>query len=332
MSKPKAPTAPDPYKVADAQAGVNKETIQESAKVNALDQYAPWGSTTYTRDSTGLPTAQTINLSPEGQQFYDTTSGLANVLAGKANDFAGFLPTTPFEAPSDSAGDAVAKALYDRKLGMIQPQLDEADNKIKVQLAERGIPIGSEIYNTEMDRAARNRNDTLAALSQDARLAAGSEYDRQLANALTMRAQPFNEVSAFLQGAPAMQSPSFQSTPAYQMAAPDLAGMIQSNYQSQLSQYNQGQSALSNGLFGLGAAALSLLSDRRAKKDIRRIGKLDNGLPVYAFRYILDDGAMRIGLMADEVEKVVPDAVSMSALGLKVVDYGKVAQRVADGV
>ena len=63
-----------------------------------------------------------------------------------------------------------------------------------------------------------------------------------------------------------------------------------------------------------------LLSDRRAKRDITRVGATDDGLPVYRFRY-LDSEAFQIGLMADDVEKVRPESVFTRPDGLKMVDY-----------
>lgn len=72
-------------------------------------------------------------------------------------------------------------------------------------------------------------------------------------------------------------------------------------------------SSLIGGMFGM--------SDRRTKTDIERIGTLPNGLPFYAFRYKGDD-ALRVGLMADEVKRVRPDAV-VNIEGYDVVDYGK---------
>jgi hypothetical protein len=55
-----APAAPDPYATSDAQAAANLKAIKDSARINALDQFAPWGSTTYARDNEGVPTAQRI--------------------------------------------------------------------------------------------------------------------------------------------------------------------------------------------------------------------------------------------------------------------------------
>lgn len=72
-----------------------------------------------------------------------------------------------------------------------------------------------------------------------------------------------------------------------------------------------------------------LFSDRSVKENIRRVGQLDNGLPVYAYTYEGDkQGRVQIGLMADEVEQVNPDAVGEATWyrggrTVKTVDYGK---------
>lgn len=70
---------------------------------------------------------------------------------------------------------------------------------------------------------------------------------------------------------------------------------------------------------GIGAG-LFLRSDRRLKEGVERVGWLDNGLAVYRFRY-LGDSTPRIGLMADEVEQLHPEAVTTDAFGYKLVDY-----------
>ena len=322
MGKQSAPQIPDPYKTANAQSQADIKAIQESAKVNAVDQYAPWGSTTFTRDANGVPTKQTINLGSAEQQFYNTSNTIKNALAGKAQGLMNYLPGDKFSGPDNGAGDKIAQTLYERKYNLIAPELERADNQLKLQLSERGIPIGSEIYNDEMNRLNRARSDTLASIAQDATLASGNEYDRQLANMLTIRNQPFNEVSAFLQGAPAMPTPQFQGSPAYQVQAPNIAGLINDNYKNQLDAYNNQQSSLSEGLFGIGKAIIGL-SDRRFKTDIKRVGKTDDGLPVYTFRYIAG-GPVIMGVMADEVRDVKPEAVH-NVGGVSFVDYALVS-------
>ena len=104
----------------------------------------------------------------------------------------------------------------------------------------------------------------------------------------------------------------------------DVTGPMNSYMQAQQAAYNrQGQAA--NGMFGalgqLGAAGIGLLSDIRVKTDVSRVGTLDNGLPVYAYRYIWG-GPMQIGVMAQDVEKVNPEAVTEFD-GIKAVNYAE---------
>lgn len=80
----------------------------------------------------------------------------------------------------------------------------------------------------------------------------------------------------------------------------------------------QGFSNLVNTGLSIGKLALS---DARAKENIERVGSLDNGLPVYRFNYRGDDRPM-MGVMAQEVEKTQPDAVT-TIDGVKYVNYGE---------
>lgn len=73
----------------------------------------------------------------------------------------------------------------------------------------------------------------------------------------------------------------------------------------------------------LGLAAL--MSDRRVKRDIERVGALFDGTPVYRFRY-LDAPHWHIGLMAQDVEEFAPEAV-VEIGGIKHVDYRAATER-----
>lgn len=68
----------------------------------------------------------------------------------------------------------------------------------------------------------------------------------------------------------------------------------------------------------------SLFSDRRLKHDVRPIGKTNDGLPIYAFKYKGSDQT-QLGLMAQDVEKKKPEAVGLAA-GFKTVDYDKATE------
>jgi hypothetical protein len=60
-------------------------------------------------------------------------------------------------------------------------------------------------------------------------------------------------------------------------------------------------------------------SDRNVKEDVEQIGALYDGTPVYRFRYI-GEPRVHIGLMAQDVEKTLPQAV-VEIGGTKMVDY-----------
>jgi hypothetical protein len=77
-------------------------------------------------------------------------------------------------------------------------------------------------------------------------------------------------------------------------------------------------------------APLMTFSDERLKTDVAPVGKLNDGQNVYRFRY-KGDAVPRIGLLAQEVEKVRPEAVVTHPSGFKMVDYSKATRRARVG-
>jgi hypothetical protein len=61
-------------------------------------------------------------------------------------------------------------------------------------------------------------------------------------------------------------------------------------------------------------------SDIRLKTDIRQVGTTAHNLPLYAFRYIGEDDQYE-GVMAQDVLKVMPSAVSIGEDGYYRVNY-----------
>ena len=94
-------------------------------------------------------------------------------------------------------------------------------------------------------------------------------------------------------------------------------------------QYQQNQ--LMNKYLNQGGSQTPLLvgSDVTIKEDIRKIGVLDNGLNLYKFQYkpFYKDAwghGEQIGVMAQEVEKVIPGAVCEHPDGYKLVNYAMI--------
>jgi hypothetical protein len=76
-------------------------------------------------------------------------------------------------------------------------------------------------------------------------------------------------------------------------------------------------------------------SDRRLKRNIVRVGTLPQELGLYLFDYISEcrkpeEQGRQLGVMADEVERVLPDAVTLSPEGFQLVDYSLLDIQPAD--
>lgn len=77
----------------------------------------------------------------------------------------------------------------------------------------------------------------------------------------------------------------------------------------------------SGGGMGDMAKAAVILSDRRTKRNIVKIGSRPDGLNIYAYNYLWSDEP-QIGVMADEVKQIKPHAVITLDNGLMAVNYG----------
>jgi hypothetical protein len=156
----------------------------------------------------------------------------------------------------------------------------------------------------------QQRNDAYNSLALSGRGQAFNE-------ALTERNQPLNEISALLSGSQ-VQQPNFVSTPQTGVGGVDYTGLVNNAYNAEVANYQAGM----GGLFGLGAAGLGMFSfsDRRLKINVRRVGRTDDGVPIYTYQYAWG-GPVQMGVMADEAPA---DAVATHESGYLMVNYGKV--------
>lgn len=102
---------------------------------------------------------------------------------------------------------------------------------------------------------------------------------------------------------------------------------------AQTSAYNTGQQNKGSflgtvaGLVTAGAKAYTAVGSERAyKTNIEQVGNLSSGLPIYSFEYLPKYAAKwgtgkHVGVMADELIKIMPKAISKDIDGDTVVDY-----------
>lgn len=181
------------------------------------------------------------------------------------------------------------------------------------------------LANSNAQQQFQNQNTTTAANNalqdqtfnaQQAKInAQNAERANYLNEQYALRNQNVNEVLGIASGAQ-VSNPNFVPTQGQSIPNIDYAGMVQKNYENQVAAYNQKQ-ANSGAILG-GLAGLFSLSDKTAKKDIKKVG----GLYEYRYKGEGKNAPKRIGVMAQEVEKVRPGAVRRGADGKKRVNYG----------
>lgn len=244
----------------------------------------------------------------------------------------------------------VEDAMYSR----LNPQFDRSQQGLDAKLANQGIMQGSEAWKNAQDDLSRERNDArmqtiLAGGNEQSRLfglnreagefannaqqqqfgqgltnanLANNVHSQSLQEALMERELPLNEFNS-LRSAGQVQTPQFSPMTPVNMPGTDVAGNIWKGFGAQQDAYNQKvgtQNNTTSGLFNLGGAALMAFSDLRLKRNIKKIGATNSGLGIYSFKY-LDSPKTHIGVIAQEVEKVIPEAVVVHPSGYKMVDH-----------
>ena len=335
---PSAPAAPDYRAAAQETATGNLEAARQATAANRVNQITPYGRLDYSitgQDPYGNPTwTATQTLSPEQQQLLDyqnqTSLGLGQ-LAGKGLGYVSNMLETPFDTSQlPSTGFNPSQTYQEAYMQRLAPQLQMGREQLAQDLANKGIDIGSKAYENAMRMQAQRENDLLLGATTQGFGVGQQARQTALQEQAYLRNEPLNTLSAVRTGAQ-VQGPQFvNSAQQATTAGPDILGAAQMGYNAQMGDFNAKQAAQANlnqGLFSLGGAAL--MSDIRAKENIKAIGVMDNGLTLYSFEYIdevkshpLAGEGIHVGVMAQEVEQVFPYAVKTLDDGYKVVDYG----------
>ncbi|MFA4974365.1 MAG: tail fiber domain-containing protein [bacterium] len=297
------------------QYALNRQAAADSQRMSMVSQTDPYGSLDYASDPNS-PSGYRANitLSPEQKAILDQQNAerlgqgkLANSLLGTGF---GALSGQPLKL---GWSDTEAR-LNQINRNTLDPQWQQNQEQLDAQLYAKGVQPGSAAYDTAMRNFGQQKSDAYNNMYLQGHQTAVNDLTNEYNS-------PLNVLSA-LQSGSQVQTPnsSFVNTPQAQFNAPDYMGAMQ----QQQAQSQANRQAAMGGIFGLaGTVGRGLLgwSDRRLKKDIRKIGELENGLGVYMFKYLWSD-ALRTGLMADEVARVKPEAVH-NVGGFFAVDYAK---------
>tara|TARA_R110002020_G_scaffold10785_5_gene40950 strand:- start:1742 stop:2935 length:1194 start_codon:yes stop_codon:yes gene_type:complete len=210
---------------------------------------------------------------------------------------------------------------------------DEARKALERQMAAQGITLGGGGVGEINPQAARAMEELSQGLASQEY---GSAYDRYNID----QTNTYNRLAGI---AGMGQQSTGQMAGAGQNYATNVGNLQTGLASAQLNaaQAQASKPSMFSQLLGAGAqiggAALGnpiLFSDRRLKDNIKRIGT-ENGHNLYEFNYlkggdpylnlVLDTENTYIGVMADEVEKTNPEAITVDPeSGYKMVDYNKI--------
>lgn len=321
MGKGSAPKPPDPTKLAGMQTSTNIGTaIAQQAMNMGGGMETPDGSVSYSQSGTydyvdpttgkrfKIPLMKTTASLSAAQQAIKDKSDAAKFTAAGLADTLGkqFAQAGDFENDIDNR-------IYDMGLKRVQPRMDEARRRTETDAINRGIRPGSAAYDTLMRDVGQQENDAYNQLALTSR-----------GQAMNERAQRAGEITGFLgmgQPGAAPVAPQHSTN----LPTIDQIGLGMQGYQNDLAAWQQKNQSINQALGGMFGVAGNFIkySDRRLKTDIKRVGKTDDGQNIYSYRY-KNGGGMHLGLIAQEVEKKKPEAVSKDILGFRRVDYSKV--------
>lgn len=274
------------------QQQVQQNTLNQMTTQNAIDHQALNDSVAGAKAYGG--TRQAVL---EGQQAKDQALAKQNYI--DTSNAAGYdAARTQFNADADRSlqGQTTNAGLWEQMLGRIG-----AGGAQMGQIADSKSSLGARDVATLSATGAADQ-----ATQQNQLSSAYNEYLR----AGNAPLENYKDLMAILSGTPRNVTTTGTSngTSTQQQSGSFLNSML--------------------GLGQLGLSAYSTFSDPRLKKDVGLIERLKSGLGIYRFRYLweMSSEPEHIGVMADEVARIVPEALGPVIAGFMTVDYDKLAE------
>lgn len=265
----------------------------------------------------GTPWTSQVTLTPQAQSALDSQLALSS---GMGNLATSYLPNVQqsLSKPFDmSSVQDVSDQAYGAQTARLDPQWQQNQQQFDAKMSDQGIPVGSEAYDNANREFQQSKND---AYSQ-ARLTSDQLMPQTFQIANAAYSQPLNTLNAIRSGAQ-VQNPQFSPNG----AGANILGATQAQGQYAQGIYGSDVAATNaanqqTGQMAALAAMMMMGSDRRLKEEIRRVGQLPSGIPLYTFRY-KGEPQYHLGVMADEVLPVIPEAVAKRPDGYYAVNYG----------
>lgn len=254
FGSPQTVATPDYTGAANQTAANNLAAARAATAANRVNQVTPYGSLSYAetgKDQFGNPTwTATQSISPDLQGAVDKSKA-----AVSGFDFSQFNPTG-----LPSIGINPGETMTDSIMRRLQPNIDMQNKQFEQQMANQGIPVGSEAYNNAKRALGQQQNDLLTSAviqgTNTGLTANTQQYNQQQGKYTTNLNAPFNyaaNVKSF--ASPSYVNPSQQAT----TAGADILGAVglqNQNDQANANAANARANATMSGLFSLGGAGI----------------------------------------------------------------------------
>ena len=161
----------------DFTQGLPDYTFQDATNLPAFQSQLPGAGTGATSlNVDALPAMQSsVTGADPLQRSLDTTG----------------LPTLPTDFAATRQN--VSNTVYQRQLGLLEPDFTAQRQQLEQNLADRGLPLGGEAYSSALDRLDRSQGEQKQRLAQQADIMGGQEASRLFGQASQARGQMFGE-------------------------------------------------------------------------------------------------------------------------------------------
>ena len=250
-------------------------------------------------------------------------------IANNAYELSSQLPNYVYSVDgSDAARQRMENAVYNQAAGRLNKQFSEDMSALNTKLQNQGLSVGSTAYQNAVSSLQDSQYDALNNAAYESIIQGQNAFTNSLNNAVTAgnftnnaRQQSLSEILQILQN----------SISGYQVQKDIFNAINSAAGQVTTQDAYQGKS---NGLsvqdvVSLASSAATIaaaVSDIRLKENISPVGRLDNGLTVYRFNYI-GSPQVQIGLIAQEVRDVKPEAVIVGDDGYLRVNYALACEK-----
>ncbi len=245
---------------------------------------------------------------------YSNMATLGNQMTTELSNRPGYVYSVD---GSDDAARRAETATYQSAVSQITPQFDSRRRQLETQLQNQGLSVGSEAYQSAMNNLEQQQNDAYTQAAYQAIQQGQNAYTNSLNNQIaagnfqnSAQILPVNEILSLLSN----------SKSGYDVAMDKYNVANKADLRSSAASEANTNARNSVGWNVINTGLGALFSDEDLKENIVEVGRLYNGLKVYLFTY-RGDTVPHIGLLAQEVVQVRPEAVSVEKNGYMKVNY-----------